>query len=121
MGLYLFLVIYAVILFLMAVVLVPKPWDGVTSMRDYFLRQRKRFYGLLILMIVVDQIDSYLKGGIDYILETGALNIAFSISIFLSAFVGIKSENIRLHNFVGVLFFSWQPLIGLQLYDMLAF
>ena len=71
-------------------------------------------------MIVTDQIDSYLKGGVEYILEIGALNIAFSISIFVSAFVGIKSENVRFHNFVSVLFFSWQLLIGLQLYDMLA-
>lgn len=29
------------------------------------------------------------------------------------AFVGIKSENIRFHNFVGILFFSWPGLIGL--------
>jgi hypothetical protein len=120
MGLYLFLVVYAVILFLMAVVLVPRSWDGVTSLRSYFLRQRVWFYGLIILMIVTDQIDSYLKGGVEYILEIGALNIAFSISIFVSAFVGIKSENVRFHNFVSVLFFSWQLLIGLQLYDMLA-
>lgn len=121
MGLYLFLVIYAVTLFLIAVVLVPRTWDDVTSLRVYFLRQRNWFYGLLILMIVLDQIDSYLKGGIEYILEVGVSNIAFSLAIILSAFVGIKSENIRFHNFIGGLFFCWQLLIGLQLYDMLAF
>ena len=120
-GLYLFLVTYAVTLFLIAVVLVPRSWDGVTSLQDYFLRRRVWFYSLLILMIVLDQVDSYLKGGIEYLLETGALNIAFSILIIPSAVVGIKSENIRFHNFVGVLFFSWQVLIGLELYEQLAY
>jgi len=121
MGLYLFLVTYAVTIFLISVVLVPRSWDGVTSLQDYFLRRRAWFYSLLILMIVLDQFDSYLKGGIEYILETGAFNIAFSISIIPIAFVGIKSENIRFHNFVGVLFFSWQVLIGLGFYDLLAY
>ena len=121
MGLYLFLVTYAVTLFLIAVVLVPRSWDGVTSLQDYFLRRRVWFYSLLILMIVLDQVDSYLKGGIEYLLETGALNIAFSILIIPIAFVGIKSENIRYHNFVGILFFSWQVLIGLVLYELLAY
>ena len=121
MGLYLFLVTYAVTLFLISVVLVPRSWDGVTSLQDYFLRRRVWFYSLLILLTVLDQVDSYLKGGIEYLLETGALNIAFSILIIPIALVGIKSENIRFHNFVGVLFFSWQVLIGLVLYELLAY
>lgn len=120
MGLYLFLVIYAVSLFLMSVLLVPKSWDGVLSLQDYFIRRRVWFYSLLIWTIVLDQFDSYLKGGIEYMAETGALGMAFSISIIPSALVGIKTKNIQYHNFVGVLFYCWQLLIGLELYDTLA-
>ena len=68
MGLYLFLVLYAVSLFLMSVLLVPRSWDGVMSLQDYFLRRRVWFYSLLIWTIVLDQFDSYLKGGIEYMM-----------------------------------------------------
>ena len=118
-GLYLFLVAYAVTLFLMAVVLVPRSWDGVTSLKDYFLQRRVWFYGLLLLTMVLDTIDSYLKGGIEYLLETGAMYLAFSISVIPIFIVGIKSENIRFHNFAGVLFFSWQNLIVFEMYAVL--
>ena len=121
MGLYLFLVLYAVSLFLMSVLLVPRSWDGVMSLQDYFLRRRVWFYSLLIWTIVLDQFDSYLKGGIEYIAEAGALGLAFPILIIPSALVGIRTENIKFHNFVGALFFGWQLLIGLELYDTLAF
>ncbi len=119
-GLYLFLVAYAVTLFLMAVVLVPRSWDGVTSLKDYFLSRRIWFYSLFLLTIVLDTIDSYLKGGTEYLLETGAMNLAFSISVIPIFIVGIKSENIRFHNFAGVLFFSWQTLIVFEMYTVLA-
>ncbi len=119
-GLYLFLVAYTVTLFLMAVLLVPRSWDGVTSLKDYFLQRRVWFYSLLLLTMVLDTIDSYLKGGIEYLLETGAMNLAFSISVIPIFIVGIKSEYIRFHNFAGVLFFSWQTLIVFEMYAVLA-
>lgn len=47
MGLYLFLVGYAVSLFLLQVVRVPRTWDGVSSLQEYFLERRVWFYSLL--------------------------------------------------------------------------
>lgn len=121
MGLYLFLITYAISLFLISVVLVPRSWDGVTSLKDYFLGRRVWFYSLLLLIVVLDTFDSYLKGGIEYILETGATNIAFSISTIPVAIVGIKTENMRFHSFAGVLFVSLQVLLGFGYLDLLAF
>ena len=120
-GLYLFLVAYAVTLFLAAVVLVPRSWDGVTSLKDYFLARRTWFYSLLILMVFLDTADSFLKGGMEYLLETGVTNVAFSISLIPISIVGIRSKNIRYHNFVSVLFFSWESVIYFDMYTVLAF
>jgi len=120
-GLYLFLVAYAVTLFLSAVVLVPRSWDGVTSLKDYFLARRTWFYSLLILGLVLDTTDSLLKGGIEYLLETGVMNLAFAILLIPISIVGIKSKNIRFHNFVSVLFFSWESVIYFDMYALLAF
>jgi hypothetical protein len=46
MGLYLFLLSYAVLLFLLAVVLVPFQLEGVSSTREHFNRVRPWFFGL---------------------------------------------------------------------------
>jgi hypothetical protein len=120
-GLYLFLVGYAISLFLMGVVLVPRSWDGVTRLKEYFLARRAWFYSLLILIVVLDTIDSYLKGGFDYLIETGMINVVYSISLIPVAVAGIWSEKIRFHNFVSVLYFVWQSLIYFDMYTVLAF
>ena len=61
-GLYLFLVLYAVALFLIAVVLVPRSWDGVTDLDDYLIARRGWFFSLLLAGTGLDVLDSYLRG-----------------------------------------------------------
>jgi len=39
-GLYLFPVIYSITLFLMSAILVPRNWEGVHSLKEYFLERR---------------------------------------------------------------------------------
>ncbi len=67
--LYLFLVTYAVALFLPAVILVPRSWGGVESLDRYFLERRAWFYSGLLAVIVLDVVDSYLKGGWQYVVH----------------------------------------------------
>ncbi len=112
MGLYLFLVCYAVTLFLLQAVLVPRTWDGVTSLKDYFLERRAWFYSFLLFATTLDFFDRYLKGGFQYILDTGVINLAVAVATVPIVIIGIISTNIRIHNFMGVLFFSWQLLLG---------
>jgi hypothetical membrane protein len=71
--------------------------------------------------VVLDTIDSYLKGGFDYLIETGMINVVYSISLIPVAVAGIWSEKIRFHNFVSVLYFVWQSLIYFDMYTVLAF
>jgi hypothetical protein len=112
MGLYLFLISYAVTLFLLQAVLVPRTWDGVTSLKVYFLERRKWFYSFLMFATTLDILDGYLKGGFQYVLDTGVINLAFMVVTIPVVIVGLITTNIRIHNFTGVLFFSWQVLLG---------
>jgi len=112
MGLYLFLIFYAITLFLLQAVLVPRTWDGVTSLKDYFLERRAWFYSFLMFATVLDFFDTYLKGGFESILDTGAINLAFAALTIPVAIMGVITTKIRFHNFMGVLFFSWQALLG---------
>lgn len=120
MGLYLFLVCYAVTLFLLQVVLVPRTWDGVTSLKDYFLQRRVWFYSLLAFVTVLDLYDSYLKGGVQYILDSGYVSMAFLLATIPVVIIGIRSSRMRTHNIMASIFFVWQVLIGFGYIEMLA-
>jgi len=60
-GLYLFLITYAVVLFMVAAVLVPHRMDRVEDSYDYFMDGRKWFYGGVVGLVVLDTVDSFLK------------------------------------------------------------
>jgi len=112
MGLYLFLIFYAVTLFLMQAVLVPRTWDGVTSLKDYFLERRVWFYSFLMFATVLDLFDTYLKGGVERIWDTGPINLGFVALTVPVVIIGIITPKMRFHNFMGVLFFGWQIALG---------
>lgn len=120
-GLYFFLVLYAVALFLVAVVLVPRNWDGVTGLDEYFLQRRAWFYPLFLFAIVLDFIDSYLKGGWGYIETTSLWGWSFWVAAVLVAVIGVRSRTIRHHTVMGVAFFVWQVLIGFGSLPTLGF
>lgn len=120
MGLYLFLVIYAVTLFLLQVVLVPRSWDGVTSLREYFLERRKWFYSLLGFVTILDVFDSYLKGGVEYIQGSGVIGLLFWIATIPVVIIGITSTRIRTHNAMATIFVGWQMVVGFGFLEVLS-
>jgi hypothetical protein len=61
-GLYLFVVGYAIWLFLLSVILVPSQMEGVTDSFEYFMEMRRWFFGALLVATLIDTIDSFLKG-----------------------------------------------------------
>lgn len=61
-GLYLFVISYAIILFLLTEILVPHRMLGVTDAYAYFMAGRKWFFGTLLLVQPVDIVDTFLKG-----------------------------------------------------------
>jgi hypothetical protein len=61
-ALYLFVISYAVALFLLAAVLVPNRLVGVVDSYAYFMDGRKWFFWGVILVVGLDTVDSFLKG-----------------------------------------------------------
>lgn len=61
-GLYLFIVSYAIWLFVLSVVLVPDRMEGVRDSFEYFVDGRRWFFGALLITIGLDVADSFLKG-----------------------------------------------------------
>lgn len=79
-GEYLFLISYAVVLFLLGAMLFPESMQGYISYEDYFYSKRGWFFGLLALAYVLDVIDTLLKGeshfakfSLEYLIRTPIL------------------------------------------------
>jgi hypothetical protein len=69
---------------------------------------------------MLDLVDGYLKGGFQYVLDTGVINLAFAAATIPVVIVGVITTDIRIHNFMGALFFSWQLLMGFYNLEFLA-
>jgi len=121
-GLYLFLVAYSITLFLMSAILVPRNWEGVDSLKEYFMERRAWFYSLLLLATILDIFDAYLKGGMGYIIdEQGVLVWAYWLTSMPAAIVGIRSASLRVHDFMGVFFLCAQLLLAFEVTPVLRF
>ncbi|WP_163267244.1 hypothetical protein [Chelativorans alearense] len=61
-GVFFFLIIYSVVLFLMSVLLFPDDIREYANYEDFFLNRRKWFFGLLASTLILDVVDTYIKG-----------------------------------------------------------
>ncbi|TWI04536.1 hypothetical protein IP90_00669 [Luteimonas cucumeris] len=60
--LYLYVALYALLLYLLCAIIFPDSMEGYADYEDYFYSRRKWFFGLLALAYVVDLGDTGLKG-----------------------------------------------------------
>lgn len=104
---YLFVVIYAVVLYLTCALLFPNDLDGYSGFEDYFLSRRAWFFGLLALGVILDLYDTWLKGpehfaalGLEYKVFS-AINLAASV-------IGTISRSRRVHAAIAILLFAYQ-------------
>jgi hypothetical protein len=97
-GLYLFLVLYAVVLFSWAVILVPHRLAVIEDSWEYFVSIRGWFYGGLLVVNAIDLADSFLKG-----FEWGARPgyIVYCSVVTAAAIVGLISARRWLHLAMG--------------------
>lgn len=119
-GLYVFLLLYSIILFLLAVTLVPRSWHGVDDLDAYLLSKRRWFFPLLLLATFVDIVDSYLKGGWDYVLGSGFWGLGFALLTIPVAVVGMRSESKTVHAALAVVFLILQVAVGFEMFPALG-
>ena len=98
-GLFLFLVLYAVALFLLTVILVPHRVEVVDDSWEYFVSIRGWFYGGLLVINVIDLADSFMKG-----FEWGMrINyVVFWLTLTGAAVLGLKTRRRWVHMTLGI-------------------
>ena len=111
-GLFLFLVLYAVSLFSLAVILVPDRLSIVDDSWKYFLSIRVWFYGGLLVVNSIDLMDTFLKGA-DWWLRTGYLS--YWVALTASAVIGLIATRRSLHTGLGITMLLWNN--ALTFYD----
>jgi hypothetical protein len=93
-GIYLFVIGYAVLLFLMSAALVP---SGVVDYRDFFDARKTWLMGLIVTYALVDIIDSALKGQ-DHLRDLGW---PYAVSEIACIVLPIAATRIRSTAFQG--------------------
>lgn len=71
-GIYLFVISFAIVLFLLAAILVPHRLQGVKHTYSYFMEGRRWFFCALIVAVGFDVVDTLLKGA-DYASRDAAM------------------------------------------------
>ena len=84
-------------------------------MNAYFLSKLPWFYLVYLLGMVIDVMDSYMKGGWTYIIGQGVLGWGYPVAGILVTVIGFRSRRIRTHTIMGIMFFVWQALLGFEL------
>jgi hypothetical protein len=95
-ALFAFVLFYALLFFLLASLLFPEDMSDYAGFEDYFLSRRRWFFGLLALTLVVDFVDTAVKGP-DHL---AALGLEYKIRIpvaFLACIAAARTDSRRFH------------------------
>ncbi|HEY0333869.1 MAG TPA: hypothetical protein VGC74_09195 [Stenotrophomonas sp.] len=117
---YLFIILYSVALYVLAVILVPRNWDAIKRYPEYFMRNRRWFFTALVVANVADVADAWLKGGWAYVLGMGPFNNIVAVAAFPVAVIGIMSKRIRTQTLNASIYFvlfviavfEYTPVLG---------
>ena len=120
LQLYYFIALYGIVLFLLAVTLVPRSWDGVDDLGAYFLSKRRWFFCLLVVANAMDVADSYAKGGWDYVLDTGVWGVGLAAVSVPVAIIGLRSTSARVHAGLAVVMLAFQIASGFGNFPLLG-
>ena len=118
-GKYLFLIGYAIVLFLLCAFLFPDSMQDYRSYEDYFYARRGWFFGLLGATYLLDVVDTLLKGeahfarfGYEYLIRTPVF--------FLLCVVAVYVRDRRYHIAFVSLALVYQAWWIMRLFDTLS-
>lgn len=116
-GVFFFLIIYSVTLFLLGALLFPDRVDDYDGYGDFFLKRRHWFFGVLAATFVLDVIDTLIKGS-PYFDNVGIWYLAqVPIGIAL-CLIAIWTRNRTYHLSLVVLHLAYQAAWAWRLFNV---
>ncbi|MBT8397745.1 MAG: hypothetical protein HKO65_20650 [Gemmatimonadetes bacterium] len=105
------LLLYSVLLYLQAVVIVPADLTKSTDLEAHFFLMRPWFFSLGMLVPMAELGDTYLHGGLERIWGFGPFYVLLSVSGIIMSAIALRTTNRRFHGAWCVLYFlglsSW--------------
>lgn len=114
-GIAVFLVMYAVLLFLIAALLSPDNLSDYRGYEDFFIKRRKWFFGLFAAVAVFDAVDTTLKGA-QHWQEYGSLYFIQSAIGLVFCALGAFSARVRVHMTIVILHFIYQGMMAARFF-----
>lgn len=107
-ALYGFLVLYAVALFLLVVILVPHRLSVVDDSWEYFLSIRPWFFGGLLVLNVIDLVDTFMKGWDWGLRESYTW---YWPTVTVCAVIGLLTTRRQVHLAMGLILLAWSHVL----------
>lgn len=117
-GIYLFVVGYAITLFLLCALLFPESMQGYRGYKDYFLARRAWFFGLLAATYLLDVVDTLIKGEAHFARFAHEYLIRTPLLVLLCV-VAMKSASQRFHVLFVAATLAYQISWIFRLFDTL--
>lgn len=106
-GVFLFVILYAVTLFLLAALLFPDRLDDYAGYEDFFLKRRHWFFGVFALTFLLDLVDTLIKGQ-PYFDNLGLWYVAQIPAGIVLALIAIWTASRRYHLGLVLLHLAYQ-------------
>jgi len=113
--LYLFVLGYAVLIYLWCALLFPRDLQGYDGFKDYFYSRRQWLFGLIVVGQAVDLADTLLKG-MAHFRSLGPSYVFALVGVSLLLIIGMRTRNERYHGALAI--FS---VVYLVAYPLLVF
>jgi hypothetical protein len=110
LDLYYFIILYAVVFYLITTVLVPWQMQGISSALEHFMHKRAWFFGLLIVAVSFDIVDTFLKGTDWGLRQSYVVFVIAQVAVYVTA---IWSTSRKLHLVMAGTMFSWQLIYSI--------
>lgn len=115
---YLFVALYALLLYLLCVFVLPESLEDYTGWRDYYYARRRWFFGTFALIYVFDLADTWLKGGA-YFESLGPEYPARMVVHVVLFLVAIATPRPGFHAALAVLVLLYQVSWIVRLYEFI--
>ena len=117
-NLYLFVTVYALLLYLLCTLVMPENIDEYQDWRDYFYTRRAWFFGFLAAAYLIDLADTRAKGA-DYFAAIAPEMLARDIAYAAFSLVAIATRNARFHSLFAVAGLAYQLIFIARQFEVL--
>ncbi|KRG46358.1 hypothetical protein ARC20_05765 [Stenotrophomonas panacihumi] len=117
-NLYLFVTLYALLLYLLCTLVLPENIDEYADWRDYFYQRRAWFFGLLALAYVIDLADTRIKGA-TYFAALAPEMLARDLAFDAFSLIALATRNATYHAVFALAGLAYQLLFIVRQFEVL--